>query len=227
MKIQYVGHAAILYLAIVASTGCNALNGGFLGSGLQPTFDRSVVLDSQSQMLPLSSEPLVSGDTSGSTGVALSPTNTQIEFTGAAGPMKQKGHFNQLSGSFAIPKANQSGSIDVTISMESLETKNWLLTKHLKSRDFFDVKQHPTSRFVSTSIQPTQHPERYLVVGQLTIHGVTQNIESPAIINVNPDGLQLSMEFTVRQTDFGMERGARKTRNEVPVSITAKIPVLR
>ncbi|MCW5911453.1 MAG: YceI family protein [Cyclobacteriaceae bacterium] len=49
------------------------------------------------------------------------------------------------------------------------------LENHLKDADFFDVEKFPTARFEIAEVRP--HPDnaaRYLVVGNLTIKGITK-----------------------------------------------------
>ena len=155
---------------------------------------------------------------------SFTPDNTEIKFVGSAGPMRQSGSFEQFSGTFHLPSGRiEDGRIDVQIDMNSIKTKIGLLTRHLKAKDFFDVSRFPTSRFVSTAIQPTGEPGRYLISGSLTIHGVTQNVQLPALFRVGGDQVEISIEYVVRQTDFGMETGARKAKNDVPVTIVTKL----
>ena len=226
MKSRFSGWAVAFCVAIVLS-GCSSMRSGFPGAGFQSTFVGSVASNSESLVRSADFEGVAGENTAETSGISLSAANTQVQFTGSAGPMKKTGHFSQLSGSFVAPSANQPGFIDITINMDSLKTKNWLLTKHLKSKDFFDATQYPTSRFVSTSIRPTQQPDQYLVAGRLTIHGVTRNIEVPATIKAYPDGTQFQIDFAILQTDFGMDRGAKKTKNEVPISVFAKLTARR
>ena len=156
--------------------------------------------------------------------LTFSPDNTSIEFVGAAGPMRQPGSFEQFSGTCRFEGKNiTNGTLDLQIDMKSIKTNIGLLTRHLRSKDFFDVEQYPTSRFESANIRPTDKPNYYLVSGDLTIHGTTNHVQLPARIQFIGDQLHLEMEFIVRQSDYGMERGAKKAKDEVPVTVKAKI----
>jgi polyisoprenoid-binding protein YceI len=65
--------------------------------------------------------------------------------------------------------------IAATIDPASLETGVERRDGHLRSPDFFDVERHQTMQFVSTHITPAG-PNRYTVVGDLTMRGVTRPV---------------------------------------------------
>lgn len=154
----------------------------------------------------------------------ISPRNTQIGFQGVAGPMTQSGSFENFDGSIIPPNRNgEGGQVDIQINMKSVRTKIGLLSMHLKSKDFFHVRRFPTSRFKSTSIVPTQTPGNYLVTGDLTVHGITQEVRFPAKIEFSDSTLNANFDFVVRQSEFGMEKAAQKTNDEVPVSVSSVI----
>lgn len=67
---------------------------------------------------------------------------------------------------------------DAKISMSgdagSINTGNEMRDGHLKSADFFDAEKFPTFSFESTSIKKAKG--LYMVVGNLTLHGVTKPV---------------------------------------------------
>src|SRR5690606_40446727 len=56
----------------------------------------------------------------------------------------------------------------------SINTRNQLRDKHLKSDDFFDVPNYPTIDFISTFI--TKNEDSYKVTGDLTIKDITKPV---------------------------------------------------
>ncbi len=60
-------------------------------------------------------------------------------------------------------------------------TYNAKLVGHLKNDDFFGVDKFPKASFVVSSITPKSGSD-YLVKGKLTIKGITNDIEFPAVI---------------------------------------------
>jgi polyisoprenoid-binding protein YceI len=154
----------------------------------------------------------------------ISPDNMQITFRGKAGLVTQPGSFRQFSGEMRLNGSDPAQArLEVQIDMDSVKTRFGLLTRHLKSPDFFDVQAFPTSSFVSSSIEPTGSPHQYDLLGRLTIHGVTRSVRIPATIQVRPRKVLLEMEWVVRQTDYLMDRGTLHAEDEVTVAVTASL----
>src|ERR1700752_921995 len=64
------------------------------------------------------------------------------------------GRFNDLSGQVALDKADPSkSSVEITIPVESVDTKYPKRDQHLKSPDFFNAKQFPVIVFKSKSVE--------------------------------------------------------------------------
>ena len=69
----------------------------------------------------------------------------------------------------------------------------------MKSDKVLDPARFPEISFVSTSVE-TGDPKRYLVRGNLTLHGVTQAIELPVVFS---EGRYLG-NVKLKQTEFGI-----------------------
>ena len=88
-----------------------------------------------------------------------------------------KGDFDKVSGTVTIDDENPSASsINVTIDVASISTREPQRDAHLKSADFFDVEKFPTITFVSKEVVKSGD-DSYEVVGDLTIHGVTRTVD--------------------------------------------------
>jgi polyisoprenoid-binding protein YceI len=155
--------------------------------------------------------------------IALTPENTTIQFVGThADPNKpdpRTGRFSQFSGS-AIVDGSALKSLNVEIETASLTTEIEKLTNHLKSVDFFDVNEHPKATFTSTSIEPSEEGnDMVTITGDLTLLGETQSISFPATVRTE-DGFELSAEFSIDRTQFGMDYGADSVLKDVQMSVT-------
>lgn len=64
---------------------------------------------------------------------------------------------------------------DVTLDAATITTNNAKRDDHLKSPDFFDIKKYPSMRFVSKKVEK-QDGDKFKIVGDLTIHGVTKPV---------------------------------------------------
>jgi polyisoprenoid-binding protein YceI len=87
----------------------------------------------------------------------------------------------------------------------------------MKSEKVLDVEKFPEIRFVSTAITP-QDSGRYLVRGDLTIHGTTRPVEFPVTLANS----RYTGSVKLKQTDFGISPvsiagGAVKVKDVIEV----------
>lgn len=89
------------------------------------------------------------------------------------------GSFNDYEAEVHFDPENLEGSrIDVTIPVESVNTRNERRDNHLRSEDFFNTSEWPTMRFVSHSIE-SRGDNQFVAIGELTIRDVTRGFELP------------------------------------------------
>lgn len=154
----------------------------------------------------------------------LSPENTRIEFVGThvgEKPDPRKGSFGNFTGKLQVDPASQTlQSVSLDIETASLQTEFDKLTDHLKSPDFFDVRNHPKATFQSTKIEPAADKAgKFQITGNLTLHGVTKEISAPASLQIGPTGPSLRSELTLDRSEFGMDFGPDKVENKVALTV--------
>ncbi len=87
-----------------------------------------------------------------------------------------RGRFNRISGQIDFDEANRSGTVDVRIDPDSIDTGLRVLNDVLKSAQFFDAEQFPEIRFQSTGFE--FEGERLRAVnGKLSMHGMTLPVQ--------------------------------------------------
>lgn len=91
------------------------------------------------------------------------------------GVTNQHGEFTKATGTLTMADSIEDSSITVEIDTSSVSSGFEALDKHLKSADFLDVEKFPAMTFQSTSVKSTGE-KTMDVVGDLTIHGVTQPV---------------------------------------------------
>ncbi|HEU0026104.1 MAG TPA: YceI family protein [Ktedonobacterales bacterium] len=122
-----------------------------------------------------------------------------------------KGRFKRFGGEVHIDEAQPDASkVDVTIETASIDTGAEPRDNHLRGADFFDAEKYPTITFTSKRVEPLGD-ERYRVLGDLTIHGVTREIP----LEITREGVTKTMQgkqlqafsaaFTINRKDFGLE----------------------
>jgi polyisoprenoid-binding protein YceI len=87
-----------------------------------------------------------------------------------------RGDLGKITGSVTFdPAKPAAGSIDASIDVAGIDTREPGRDKHLKSADFFDVEKFPTATFKSKTIAPAAGGG-FRVTGDLTMHGVTKEV---------------------------------------------------
>lgn len=104
---------------------------------------------------------------------------------------------------------------DSLVADEAATREKYGLTKPLNDKDRekiqstmqsavqMDVKKYPTMKFQSTNIEK-QSEDRYIVTGDLTIHGVTRSVTFAAAVTPENDGMRGRASFKFKQSDFGI-----------------------
>jgi polyisoprenoid-binding protein YceI len=108
------------------------------------------------------------------------PNHTRIGFsTRHAMVTKVRGAFNDVEGIINADVENPANSsVRVTINVASIDTRSAQRDEHLRTNDFFDAPNYPEITFVSSRIDQIEEIN-YIVIGNLTIRGVTQEISLP------------------------------------------------
>jgi polyisoprenoid-binding protein YceI len=138
-----------------------------------------------------------------------------------------QGRFNKYSGDFTIdPDDAGKCSFAMTITTESVDTNNSKRDSHLRSPDFFNVKQFPAITFKSTAVKAIK--DGYAVTGELSMHGVTKQVQFELLGGQKaqfPPGVQrtgFTAEFPIKRSDFGVgaEQFAKALGDEVRTTIS-------
>jgi polyisoprenoid-binding protein YceI len=109
------------------------------------------------------------------------------------------------SGSFSI---NMNSMI--CLDLED-ETWNKKLIDHLKSDDFFAVTTHPIAKLKITGVKNYKDSDseaNYLIIGDLTIKGITHPIEFPAVIKVENSIVTAVAKIEVDRSKYDVRYGS-------------------
>ena len=105
-------------------------------------------------------------------------------------------------------------SVDATIEVASINTRNQKRDDHLRGPDFFDAAKHPTITFKSKAVEKMQDYS-YKVTGELTLMGVTREVVldvtgSPQAVTDLRGKPRLggAATTTINRTDYGLSRNS-------------------
>ena len=140
-----------------------------------------------------------------------------------------RGGFGSVKGSVVFDAADPSQTtVEATIDVSSINTRDEQRDAHLKSADFFDVANYPAITFRSTAVR--QDGDDLAVTGDLTIHGVTRQVvlkvEGPTPENKDPWGnLRIGASGTtkIKRSDYGLKWNAALETGGVLVGDDVKI----
>lgn len=137
------------------------------------------------------------------------------------------GQFRTFDATIDFDPGNvEATRVNFTIDAASVDTFWEARDKHLRSKDFFDVENHPTITFTTTSVTPTG-AESADVTGDLTIRGVTKPVTLKATLNkLGPSPFNpaktiagFSVEGEIDRTEFGVSYAAPAVSAIVPIRI--------
>ncbi|WP_377272263.1 YceI family protein [Peterkaempfera sp. SMS 1(5)a] len=119
------------------------------------------------------------------------------------------GRFAEFASRIVIAPRTEDSSVVAEIKAASVDTGNPTRDDHLRSADFLDAEQHPVIAYRGSGLTPAG-PDRWTVHGQLTLAGVTRQVDlALAYLGTGPDpwgGVRAAFRATaeLRREDFAM-----------------------
>ncbi|HTN99539.1 MAG TPA: YceI family protein [Microthrixaceae bacterium] len=108
---------------------------------------------------------------------SIDPSHSRIGFAARHAMIaKVRGGFNEFEGTghFDFENPSQS-SLQLTIKVDSIDTRSADRDNHLRTNDFFDIATYPEIKFVSTGVEKVDD-ETFRVTGDLTVKDVTKSL---------------------------------------------------
>jgi polyisoprenoid-binding protein YceI len=152
------------------------------------------------------------------------PSHTTVGFVVRhLGLSKVRGRFEGVTAQLVVGDDLASSSVSAEIQMGTVKTGNADRDAHLASSDFFNAETNPTMTFRSTSI--AGEGEEYQMIGDLTINGVTKQVELDVEFfgtSVFPGDQSTRAGFsatgTISRGDFGISFNAPVGADKVMIS---------
>ncbi len=146
-----------------------------------------------------------------------------------------RGDMGKVTGSVVYDSKNlAAASVEATIDVTAISTRDEKRDAHLKSPDFFDVASYPTMTFKSKRVVPGADGA-FKLVGDLTMRGVTKEVTldvealRPAIKMGNSSRTGTTATTKINRQDFGvkfsrtMDGGGLVVGDEVTVTIDLEL----
>jgi polyisoprenoid-binding protein YceI len=146
-----------------------------------------------------------------------------------------RGAFSGITGSASIDDKDLSkSSVEASIPVGTVDTREPKRDAHLKSADFFDAEKFPTMVFKSTKVTP-QAGGKLKIDGTLSIRGVTKPVVLDAELTPETKDITgkprrgVSATTKVNRKDFGvawnktLDAGGVAVGDDVSVQIDAEL----
>lgn len=146
-----------------------------------------------------------------------------------AGISKVRGSFTEFDATLTIGESLADSSVEATVQIASVSTKDANRDAHLKSADFFDAEQFPTMTFKSTGTKGDA--DEFVLIGDLTIRGVTKQVEletelgGQAVDAFGATRVGFFASTTISRKEFGITWNAALEAGGVLVSDKVKIEI--
>jgi polyisoprenoid-binding protein YceI len=134
---------------------------------------------------------------------ALDPARSEVllESRHTWGLLPVHGVFRQVTGNGSVTAAGQvSGSL--TVAAGSIDTKNKMRDKDLRSAKVFDIANHPDITYTVDGMEPASGGVH--VAGRLTVRGHTRPVPFDAKVSATGDQVRLDAAIPVNRADFGL-----------------------
>jgi polyisoprenoid-binding protein YceI len=136
-----------------------------------------------------------------------------------------RGKFTNTEGTIVLDRAAKTGSVDITVHMNSIDFGHAKMNEHARKPDIFDVAQFPTATFKGTRVR-FEGDTPVAVDGNFTLHGVTK----PLTLTINKfkciNHPMLKREVcgadasaTFQRSDYGVNFGLPAFSPEVKLAI--------
>lgn len=137
----------------------------------------------------------------------LQPAGSSIGFVSKQMGVPVTGRFGKFTAQINFdPDHLAASKARIEIDMASIDAGNSDANDEVKGKDWFDIRQYPAARFVSTGIKSVGGG-RYEATGKMTIKAVTRNVTIPFTANMENSMATLDGGLTISRLQYGVGAG--------------------
>lgn len=153
---------------------------------------------------------------------AVDTDKSAISFVSKQMNVPVEGKFKKFSVQLTFdPTQPSQGRVQVEVDLASIDTGSDEANDEVKSKGWFDVKNHPTARFVSSSVK-SLGAGRYEVAGKLTIKGRSKDVSAPFTYKSAGASGGFEGAFALKRLDYGIGEGAWSDTDTVANEVQIK-----
>jgi polyisoprenoid-binding protein YceI len=129
----------------------------------------------------------------------------------------------------------KTGALQLTMLMKGFEFDKALMQEHF-NENYVESDKFPKADFkgIVTNNSEINYTKAGTytakVKGNLTIHGVTKEVETTGTLKVNDDNIKAESSFTILLSDYGIKRPAvvkDKISNTIKITVDSKLEPLK
>jgi polyisoprenoid-binding protein YceI len=152
---------------------------------------------------------------------AATDTGSKVKFVIKNFGIKTGGTFEGLEGTILFDPSNlATANFDVSVKTKTVDTDIEARDNHLRKPEYFDVENFPNLIFKSTKVSKTNKPEYLYMFGNITIKGVTKEVNFPFTYAPKGEGYLFEGEFKLNRIDFGVGGKSFSLSDELTVSLS-------
>lgn len=177
--------------------------------------------DAESTTTTTGALPVVPGYLAGTW--TIDASHSEVSFTVRhMAVSKVRGRLGSVSGEIVTSQDPAGSAVTAEVDVTTVTTFNEQRDGHIKSGDFFEIENHPTASFRSTSL--THDGDDFVLTGDLTLKGVTRPITlGLEVSGFGPDAYGgtragFSAKGTINRRDFGLSFDAKLDNGGLVVS---------
>lgn len=140
----------------------------------------------------------------------------------------QLSRFNKTTGTIVFDKTAKTGSVDIVIDTQSVDTGYATFDEHIQGEDFLDTAKYPTATFKSTKVI-FEGDKPVAVEGNLTLKGVTKAVtltltsfQAMPHPMMKKDAIGANAFTIVKRSEFNAGKYAPYVGDEVRIDIAVE-----
>lgn len=132
---------------------------------------------------------------------------SRVDFVYRQMNVPMEGSFKRFSGQLRFDPAKTTlAKAALDIDLASIDTGSTEGDEEVAGKLWFNTKQFPAARFVSTSVKPLGN-NRFEVAGKMSIKGRTHDVSTPATFRQQGTGGVFEGSFVLKRADYGIGEG--------------------